>query len=287
MNRNRQLDYVQEKLNSIITNHTRENLLVFTDDKQLTSLLISINKLLNSNQEIFADYIKNKETTKRMISNISHDLKTPLTVITGYLEMVSLNESITIEDKKRVGRAHEKAVELQMLMNEFFDLAKIESGDTEFALEKVNLNEICRKSMLDFYEMLTEYELEISINLPNENLYTLGNEEMLIRALNNLISNAITYGYQGNVIGLNLFADDNFNYIEVWDKGKGIEEKDQEKIFERLYTLEDSRNKEYQGSGLGLTITKRLIENLAGNVQVSSKPHEQTIFTIQLKKLAS
>ncbi|AYW45279.1 sensor histidine kinase [Tetragenococcus koreensis] len=287
INRNRQLSYIQQKLTTIITNNTRENLLVFTDDKQLISLLTSINGLLNANQKILADYITNQESTKKMISNISHDLKTPLTVITGYLEMVALNKAIPIDEERKISKAYEKAEELQTLITKFFDLTKIESGDKQASLEKVNLNEVCKKCMLGFYEILTDNELEISINIPNKNLYAIGNEEILTRILNNLISNAIKYGSEGNIIGLNLTTDDQFIYIEIWDKGKGIQEKEQEKIFERLYTLEDSRNKMYQGSGLGLTITKRLVESIDGKIQLTSEPYDKTTFTIQLKKLTA
>lgn len=287
INRNRQLSYIQQKLTTIITNNTRENLLVFTDDKQLISLLTSINGLLNANQKILADYITNQESTKKMISNISHDLKTPLTVITGYLEMVALNKAIPIDEERKISKAYEKAEELQTLITKFFDLTKIESGDKQVSLEKVNLNEVCKKCMLGFYEILTDNELEISINIPNKNLYAIGNEEILTRILNNLISNAIKYGSEGNIIGLNLTTNDQFIYIEIWDKGKGIQEKEQEKIFERLYTLEDSRNKMYQGSGLGLTITKRLVESIDGKIQLTSEPYDKTTFTIQLKKLTA
>ena len=71
--------------------------------------------------------------------------------------------------------------------------------------------------------------------------------------------------------------------IDVWDKGRGIDEIHKERVFERLYTLEDSRNKSFQGSGLGLTITKRLVEKIGGEISLSSKPHEKTTFSIKLK----
>lgn len=222
-----------------------------------------------------------------MISNISHDLKTPLTVIVGYLEIIQSNKSIQNELEKEVNKAHEKSVELLTLINTFFDLAKLESGDKEMPLEKTNINEACRKSILEFYEILTNQGLDVSIEIPDENIYAAGNQEALDRVLRNLISNAITYGNDGGVVGLTLKQDDSFVYIEVWDKGKGIDEMNKESVFQRLYTLEDSRNKLYQGSGLGLTITKRLVESMEGDISLSSKPYEKTVFTVKLKKLAS
>ncbi|GEN87563.1 sensor histidine kinase [Oceanobacillus sojae] len=285
--RDKQIKYMYEKLDRIITERTSENLLVFTDDKELIHLLMGINNLLNHNQKILADYTKKEESIRKMISNISHDLKTPLTVIVGYLEIIQSNKSIQNELEKEVNKAHEKSVELLTLINTFFDLAKLESGDKEMPLEKTNINEACRKSILEFYEILTNQGLDVSIEIPDENIYAAGNQEALDRVLRNLISNAITYGNDGGVVGLTLKQDDSFVYIEVWDKGKGIDEMNKESVFERLYTLEDSRNKLYQGSGLGLTITKRLVESMEGDISLSSKPYEKTVFTVKLKKLAS
>lgn len=87
------------------------------------------------------------------------------------------------------------------------------------------------------------------------------------------------------MLGLSLRADEDFAYIDVTDRGKGIQEQHQDHIFERLYTLEDSRNRKYQGSGLGLTITKRLTERMNGSISVTSKPHEKTTFTVRLKRM--
>ena len=117
-----------------------------------------------------------------------------------------------------------------------------------------------------------------------KNIYALGNVEVLGRVLNNLISNAITYGDDGKTLGMTLRDDETNVYIDVWDTGKGIDESHIDKVFERMYTLEDSRNRLYQGSGLGLTITKRLVEAMDGEIHLFSKPYENN-FTIVLTKM--
>lgn len=104
-------------------------------------------------------------------------------------------------------------------------------------------------------------------------------------SLNNLISNAIQYGFDGKMIGLKLRVDEKSVYIDVSDKGKGINEVHKDRVFERMYTLEDSRNTHYQGSGLGLTITKRLVEQMGGNISLDSKPFQKTTFTVGLKRI--
>lgn len=114
----------------------------------------------------------------------------------------------------------------------------------------------------------------------------MAHEEALDRILNNLLSNAVRHGGDGKVIGLGLREDERFVYVDVWDKGKGIREAHTDRVFERLYTLEDSRNRDYQGSGLGLTITKRLAEKMGGDILLDSRPHEKTTFTVKLRRAA-
>lgn len=283
--RNQELHYMTQKLNIVIENQTSENLFVFTDDHYLVELLIGINDLLNHNQKLLAAYSRKEEAVRKMISNISHDLKTPLTVVVGYLEILKENKNLKQESEKELSAAYDKAVELLALINSFFDLARMEAGDNEVKLEKININEICKETILEFHHVLRNRNWTVAIEIPEEPIYAFGTIESVSRILRNLLSNAIRYGKDGQTIGLTVRYDRSFAYIEVWDKGKGILEASQEKVFERLYTLEDSRNKLYQGSGLGLTITKRLVESLGGTISLSSVPYEKTIFTVCLKKL--
>lgn len=284
--RSNNLIYIHEKLKNIIDKNSSEKLLVFTDDKELISLLMQINNLLSFSQKIIAHYSKTEIDMRKMLSNISHDLKTPLTVVLGYIETIQLDSSISNEEGDRLlQKIQDKTREVLELINKFFDLAKLESGDKKVELTKVNLNEICRKNILNFYEILTAKDFQVDIDIPDKNIYILGNEEALDRVLNNLISNAIKYGSDGKIIGLKLRIEDNFAYIDIWDKGKGIEETHKDKVFERMYTLDDSRNKLYEGSGLGLTITKRFVEKLGGEIFLQSIPYKRTVFTVKIKRI--
>lgn len=121
--------------------------------------------------------------------------------------------------------------------------------------------------------------------IPEKELYVWGNEEALESVLHNLISNAIQYGADGKMLGFRIHATNNRVYVEVSDKGKGISELHRNRVFERMYTLEDSRNSQYQGSGLGLTITKRFIEQMEGTISLDSVPLKNTTFTVKLKQI--
>ncbi|ASA20089.1 sensor histidine kinase [Paenibacillus donghaensis] len=283
----RSLAYIHTKLSAIISEGSHERLLVFNSRQALQLLLNDLNRLLDINHRGSVERIRLEKSMRNMLSNISHDLKTPLTVVLGYIETLLHDEGMPAEERERMLRKiHSKAGEVIVLMNTFFDLAKLESGDKEIPLSRVELGEVCRRNVLSFYDMLSAQGGEVSIELPDEPLYMMGNEEALDRILTNLLSNAITYGSEGGVLGLKLREDNNQLYIEVWDRGKGIAERHQDKVFERLYTLEDSRNRFYQGSGLGLTITKRLTEQMNGTITLSSKPYDKTVFTLAFRKLS-
>jgi len=286
--RNRQLTEIQKKLAQIHGTQSAEKLLLFTDDKQIIGVIEQINELLNDHEKALANYAKTEIAMRKMISNISHDLKTPLTVVLGYLETLNLSsERISDEERNRLlTRVHGKTVEVIELIHTFFDLAKLESGDKHVELTRVDMSELCRKNILQFYERLTKRGFEVDIQIPEASLYARGNEDALDRMLNNLISNAIEYGADGHVLGIALRSDDAHLFVDVWDRGKGIPEQHQDRVFERMYTLEDSRNKNYEGSGLGLTITKRLAESMGGSIELHSKPYKKTIFTIKLLRMS-
>ncbi|MCY8810191.1 HAMP domain-containing histidine kinase [Bacillus atrophaeus] len=284
--RDRSLEYITKKLNSLTEQHPAGQILLLTDDRKLQALLVQINQLLDDNQKITARFTRTEHSMKRMLTNMSHDLKTPLTVVLGYIEAIQNDFDLADAERKALlEKLHQKTYEIIRLMNSFFDLAKLESGDKEIPITKIHINELCKKNILSFYDVVQAKGYEAAIDIPDIPVYAKGNEEALDRVFQNLLSNAIQYGGDGKVIGLSLSSDEQHVYISVWDRGKGIGEREQERVFERLYTLEESRNKSFQGSGLGLTITKRLVEQMGGAIALQSKPYERTAFTITLKRM--
>nr|WP_051421866.1 sensor histidine kinase [Cohnella panacarvi] len=284
ISRSRQLSLVASNLSRIIGDESKERLLLFTDDEPLKALLAEMNRLLDRNQKLQAHFSKTESAMRKMISNISHDLRTPLTVILGYLETIQLDPAIDPAEKDRLlAKVQAKAGEVLTLMNKFFDLARLESEDAPIPISTVRLNEACSRNILQFYDALTARGFEVIIRIPEHPIYVHGNEDALDRILNNLISNAIRHGGDGKVIGLTLEREDEHARIDVWDEGKGIGEQHGDRVFERMYTLDDARNRAFQGSGLGLTITKRLVEHLGGTIHLYSNPNIKTIFTIRFK----
>ncbi|MEG2868987.1 MAG: HAMP domain-containing sensor histidine kinase [Terrisporobacter sp.] len=285
INRSKEIKYIGNKIRSIYNDSTSEKVLLRTSDKDMKELLINLNKVMEKNQKNESIYINNEEKMRKMLSNISHDIKTPLTVILGYAEMMREGNNLSEEDKKELlNLMKNKGEEVVNIINKFFNLSKLESGDNNIDISKVNVSEICRKSILEYYDMLNSNEIEVIINVPEKDIFFYTDEMNLSRILSNLISNSFKYGYEGKVIGLELSENKDNITIEVWDKGKGIDEVEKEKIFDRLYTLEDSRSKEFTGSGLGLTITKKLCEGMGGRIEVNSIPYSKTSFKVIIEK---
>ena len=274
---------ISDKLKEIIEKDSDEQITVFTENKDLMELAAQINALLEKYLKIKADYRRSEITSKKMLSNISHDIKTPMTVILGYLEIMQLSETPSGEMLKKVER---KAQSVMELINQFFTLSKIESGDMDIELYRVDICEICRESVLDFYELLSNKKLYVKVDMPETPIYIQGNKEALQRILFNLISNVIRYGADGKYLGISLRDDDRNVYVDVTDKGKGIDRAFADSIFDRLFTMEDSRNRNIQGNGLGLTIAQNLAQRLGGTITLESIPHEKTTFTVRLKKIS-
>lgn len=277
--RNQEITYLINKLDSILSERSREQVKIVTSDEQIKRLMEAVNDVLTENSQNLACYLKSQESMKKMLSNISHDLKTPLTVVLGYLEMENLKNR-----SKQLDVVYQKVKEVIDMMNEFFDLAKLEARDKHYPMEQVNIAELCRVCVINFYGELEKEHAKVELDIPEQNLYIESNGEAITRILNNLISNAIKYGMDGRYLKVIVKDDEENVYIQVIDHGKGIPAKHQDEVFDRLYTLEDSRSSEYRGSGLGLSITKELVTILHGKIELTSTPYEVTKFTIQLQK---
>lgn len=277
----KQLKEISQKLEKIQDTDSDENIMMFTDEQALMELLVQINRLLENQRKMKVDYRRSQISAKKMLSNISHDIKTPMTVILGYLEIMRINGD---KEDEMLLKVEQKAKRVMELINQFFTLAKLEAGDMELEISRINICEVCRENILDFYELLKQKEFQVEVKIQEEAVFIMGNKEALHRILYNLISNVIRYGLDGRYLGLVLRSVKNDVYIDVIDKGKGIEKEFAGNVFERLFTMEDSRNRRIQGNGLGLTIAQTLAQQLGGEIVLESEPNVKTTFTVKLHK---
>ncbi len=274
------VDSISSKLRDIMENDSDEKVMEFTDQKALMDLCGQINRVLLDRQKIRADFRRQEMSSKKMLSNISHDIKTPLTVILGYLEMMRLSNG----ESQDLQKVEAKAKQVMELIDQFFTLAKIEAGDMGLEMDRVNLSEVCREHVLGYYELLVSKQFAVEVVIPEQDFFVWGNREGIDRILSNLLSNVLRYGGDGRYLGLVLRDGEQFVEMDVVDRGKGIEKQFADSVFERLYTMEDSRNRQIQGNGLGLTIARNLAKQMGGDIFLMSEPGVRTVFTVNLKK---
>ncbi|WP_334090321.1 HAMP domain-containing sensor histidine kinase, partial [Helicobacter typhlonius] len=174
-----ELKKITQNISDILDNNTDEKVMVFTDNKIVMDLCGQINRLVLDRQKIQAGYKKQEISLKKMLANISHDIKTPLTVISGYLEIMRINGA----DALALQKAEAKANQVAGLVNQFFTLAKLEAGDMVMDMENVNISELCRENILDFYEILTRKDFNVDISVPEENIYVYGDKRAIERIL--------------------------------------------------------------------------------------------------------
>ncbi|APC80826.1 sensor histidine kinase [Clostridium botulinum] len=278
---------ITAKLNEILKENSRERIKFYNLSTNKKELVREINIFLDKYQSISIDNKNYKEHHKKMISNISHDIRTPLTALMGYVDLLSDN-CITKEKKEEyISIIRERGTALKDLMEEFFQMAKLECNDVEITIEKFNISEVVRKNIITFMNEINERNITPEINIGDEEIFALGDKNYTSRIITNLISNSLKYGYEGKVIGIDLKEDNKWVTLSIWDKGKGIDKNELPYIFDRLYTGEKSRNRSFQGSGLGLSIVKNMAQHMNGSITAQSIPYEKTIFTVKILKANS
>ncbi|HCL4549806.1 HAMP domain-containing histidine kinase [Clostridium botulinum] len=278
---------ITAKLKEILKENSRERIKFYNLSTNKKELVREINIFLDKYQSISIDNKNYKEHHQKMISNISHDIRTPLTALMGYVDLLSDN-CITKEKKEEyISIIRERGTALKDLMEEFFQMAKLECNDVEITIEKFNISEVVRKNIIIFMNEINERNITPEINIGDEEIFALGDKNYMSRIITNLISNSLKYGYEGNVIGIDLKEDNKWITLSIWDKGKGIDKNELPYIFDRLYTGEKSRNRSFQGSGLGLSIVKNMTQHMNGSITAQSIPYEKTIFTVNIPKANS
>lgn len=231
---------------------------------------------------VFTDITPLKEferTKKELISNISHELKTPLTVIKGFVETLeeTVEDPETLSFIKIIKRQTERMINI---LKDILTLSRLEDRAFQLRTEKVNLNELIENTMRLFEKRIKDKGLEMEFNY-EEKITLNADPELLEQLLINLIENAINYTEKGK-IGVSIKSSGSQVAIEVFDTGIGIPEEHIPRIFERFYVVDKSRSKEAGGTGLGLSIVKHIVLLHNGDIKVESMVGKGSRFIVTL-----
>jgi signal transduction histidine kinase len=260
---------------SIEIKHDRHGDEVDQLTRQFNALIKTINMQL--------DELRNVDKVRRdLVANVSHDLRTPITTLQGYLETLLLkNESLTEEEKDqylKISINHSK--HLSSLVTELFELAKLDSCETIISAEPFSLAELIQDVVQKFTLAAKEKGISLNYKYKNQPGLVFGDIGMMQRALENLIQNALRHTEQGGKVMITVKTTDKKVIVVVTDNGCGIPKAELSQIFNRFYRIDKSRTT--TSSGLGLAITKRILELHGSTINVTSRVNHGTTFSFQI-----
>ncbi len=219
---------------------------------------------------------------KRFTANVSHELKTPLTSISGYGEILQ-NNMVPQEDVSKVGGViYKESQRLINLTHDIIQLSQLEEYDYKPIIDFVNLMPVvnyCVEALA-----IKAQKKNVTVTVDGCECKVKGTKSLIEELVYNVVENAIKYNVENGRVDVTVSQDDDFAFITVKDTGIGIPEKYQERIFERFFRVDKSRSKATGGTGLGLAIVKHTVEYLGGSVSLKSKENEGTEITIKLSK---
>ena len=234
------------------------------------------------NIENITEIVKLENMRRDFVANVSHELKTPLTSINGFVETLIINEDLPSDKRNRfLAIIQKESDRLKRLIEDILLLSSIESKNN-LVTENVLLYNVFK----EVYEMISyiasSKHIKIYYNFEDENVAIQAYGDYIKQLFLNLIDNAIKYTPEGGTVIINQFTRNNEITIEVIDNGVGIPKEDQSKIFQRFYRVDKARSRSVGGTGLGLAITKHIVNSLQGNISVESKLGEGSKFIVTI-----
>ncbi|UAC49719.1 HAMP domain-containing histidine kinase [Bacillus aquiflavi] len=242
-------------------------------DHLFNQFIFAINELIQQLEKVQIQTIKSQISRKRLLSSISHDIRTPLTSIIGYIDALKDNIAVSEQEKQEYFEIiAKKANGLKDLIEEIFNLAKLDADEIPIKEEYLDFSEAVRESLIEFLPVIQKEGMSIEVTIPETKCYIFADRLSIARIINNIIKNAIQHGKKGKIIGIEMIETHDAYQLNIWDKGPGIPKADIGNVFERMYRSDQSRNQLNGGSGLGLAIAKALAEKNRGEIWAESIP---------------
>lgn len=266
---NNEIENIGKSLLDILKSDTNNLITVSTNSTQLKKLANILNKSLKELRRLELEYKNGNQELKSSITNISHDLRTPLTAVRGYLDFIS-NEDLTEKQIGYLKIIDSKVKDLTNLTEQLFDFSKSIDIQNEIERENICINDVLEDSIISFYSLFKEHNIIPNIDICKDRVIRLLNENMLKRIFENIVSNAIKYGEKE----FNVKMYEN-GMIEFSNKTDKLDRIRIEKLFDRYYTVKNAK----KSNGIGLSIAKQLVDLSNGTIEVK---YEDNILTIQL-----
>lgn len=235
-------------------------------NRHLAAVMSEFNNTLEEIQKERQKYEKREKEFQKQIENISHDLRTPLTVILGYLKFVKNRKYLEQNEelKETLKIIEHKAETMKSLVTQFYEFSRLNAGDYKLKLNNVDISRILRESLVGNYQFLEQSDLKVDIDIPEHPIWVIGEEAGLERIFLNLMQNAGRYADTS----LNIMVKETEKNVTISfiNDTTRLSEEEASHLFDRFYMQDSSRNQE--GTGLGLTVAKSLAEEMGGTLEV-------------------
>lgn len=236
-----------------------------------------INDIIVSYENKISKFRQTEEATKQLMTSLSHDVRTPLTTLIGYLDAVHKGVVTGRERDEYIEIARQKSHDLKDYIDVLFDWFKLNSNEFIMNIDTIEAAELTRNVLIDWIPVFEDRQIEFDISIPEQPFPARLDPDGYMRILNNLIQNVITHSH-ADKISVSLCEYENHIKIQLSDNGIGIKNEDLKHIFERLYKCDKGCSQ--KGSGLGLSIAYQLTEKMNGTIKAESEPTKGTSFTL-------
>ena len=271
-----QINGMLDALEDIKAGNGNRRILSATDEFT-ASIAYEVNDIVSSYEKELSSFRQAEEVNKQLMTSLSHDVRTPLTTLIGYLDAAHKG-IVTGKDKDEyVEIARRKAHDLKEYIDVLFDWFKLNSDEFVLLIDPVEAVELTRNILIDWIPIFEDKQIDYSIDIPEQPFRVRLDPDAYMRVLNNLIQNVIVHSH-ADKIQISLSKQDMNMKILVADNGVGIEKDDLKHIFERLYKCDKGRSE--KGSGLGLSIVHQLVEKMNGTITAESTPGNGTMFAL-------
>lgn len=274
----KQISEMTEALTDVKNGNGNRRILCAADEF-VAPLAYKINEIILSYENRLTAYRQTEETNKQIMTSLSHDVRTPLTTLIGYLDAAHKGIVTGTERDNYIETARRKAHDLKEYIDILFDWFKLNSNEFTMNIAPVEVVELTRSILIDWIPVFEDKQIEYAIEIPEKPFIVNLDTDGYTRIINNLIQNTVSHS-QADKISMELSQRGNDIRLRLSDNGIGIEKEDLKHIFERLYKCDKGRSQ--KGSGLGLSIVHQLIQKMGGRISAESTPGNGTSFTLFL-----
>ncbi len=272
----KQISEISDALEDIKNGNGNRRILAETHEL-VAPLAYAINDIILSYEKRLSACHQTDETNRQLMTSLSHDVRTPLTTLIGYLDAAHKGIVDGKERDEYIETARRKAHDLKEYIDVLFDWFRLGSNEFSMNIAEIDLTELTRNILIDWIPIFEDTQIDFTIDIPEQPFRVQIDPDGYMRILNNLIQNVISHSHADKIeIAL---SEQNTNIkILLSDNGIGIGKEDLKHIFDRLYKCDKGRSE--KGSGLGLSIVHELVEKLNGTITADSTPGKGTIFTL-------